>query len=558
MKVFTAILLACLNLVPTNVLAIVFEGQKLVIAGPSPYAIEAGKRVYEQGGNVFDVSVTVALVLSVVSPYYAALGGGGFALIRKAGESPSALDFREVAPSTMGPKFFEKKGPRDSVDGPLAVGVPGIPAGLWELHKKYGRLHWSRLFNEAIDLAERGFLVSGEWVRETEKNKERFNKAGKSIFFGKEGQSLKPGDRHRHKALAKVLKEMRNRGITSFYRGSVANDIIESLERLGGVMSKQDLETYSPRWLTPIEENFGKARVFLMPPPSSGGHIVSLALRLAEKQNLKKVPLFSVEEFHLLGEILSRGFRLRGLIGDPSFVGKDWESHFAEDRLKDILKTIDQKKTVKLDPIGKLDPTGKKEVNAKTDGETTHFSVIDQAGNAVAMTLTLNASYGSGVVTEKYGIALNNEIDDFSTRLNQPNLYGLVQGEANRVQGGKRPLSSMTPTLVTTADGSMLSLGAPGGPRIISSVFQVLYRVLARDMDLDLAVQAPRIHHQFIPHTLFIDPARFSHETIEGLKSLGHDIKESSIGKVYVVKRRSDGILEGAFDSRGEGAVGGF
>lgn len=288
-----------------------------------------------------------------------------------------------------------------------------------------------------------------------------------------------------------------------------------------------------------------------MPPPSSGGVIIRTALTLAERLKLREKKFLSVEELHLLAEIESRSFRGRLLLGDPDFHTNPLTYLNSKSQLEYLANSIDPHKATTLPPLSDSKPLSE-------SSETTHMNVMDADGNAVAMTLTLNGDYGSGVVSDKFGIALNNEMDDFTTHPNTQNMFGLYQGQGNRVQPGKRPLSSMSPTLVEKNGQIIMAVGAPGGPRIISGVFQALYRILGQDMDIDRAVQAPRVHHQFMPDVLTVDRERFAPESLDGLRKLGHKIEERSVARVYVVKRNNAGILEGAFDSRGEGAAGGF
>lgn len=541
--------LTSLTLPPKVAWSVPAEGTQVMISGPSPLAVGMGVELAEAGGNAVDVAVGVALALAVTSPYYAALGGGGFALVSM-GSGVEALDFRETAPKAAKANMFQDKDKNTSRDGGLAVGVPGIPAGLWALHKKYGKLHWSRLFVGPVRLAQKGFRVSGEWARLTEQNKARFNNAGKKTFLKANGAAYKPGELFIQKDLGRALSEMSNRNIASFYGGIVAQDIVKSVRQAGGVISMEDLHDYKVRWLKPISTDFLGHTVHLMPPPSSGGVVIASALNLIDRLKLQQYPAMSGKELHMMAEILSRSFRSRSELGDPDFHQNPIDKLLAPTHLKAMAESISE------DGSKALEPFTLKAGSEST--ETTHLSVMDQNGHAVSMTLTLNGSYGSGVVSERFGIALNNEMDDFTTQPNEPNMYGLVQGPANAVEPGKRPLSSMSPTLVEKNKKVVMSLGAPGGPRIISVVIQVLYRALANQMDLDWAVQAPRVHHQFFPHELLIDNARMSPDTKLDLEKRGHKLVEGWVGKAYVVRRNSKGFLEGAFDSRGEGAAAGF
>lgn len=531
--------------------AIPFKGSEILISAPSPYAVEVGQQVARAGGNVVDVAVAVGLTLAVTSPYFASLGGGGFALI-KFNKKVEALDFREMAPKATNKEFFVQRGKEASITGGAAVGVPGIPAGLWELHKKYGKLNWRALFPEPLKYSKEGFRVSGEWVEYTEETRDRFDVGGKKHFLKADKTVARPGDVLKQWYLSRALLAFRDKNVQGFYSGPVAKDIVDSVAKTGGVMTLEDLANYKVRWLDPMVTQFRDHKVYLMPPPSSGGVVIQTALELAKRVGVDKQAMFSVEEFHLLGEILSRAFKGRVQLGDPDFHKNPIERLLGAEQLDQLAKTISLSRSKQLE----IDEGKTKE---RESTETTHFNVMDKNGNTVSLTITLNGTYGSGVVSNDYGIALNNEMDDFTTRPNEPNQFGLIQGQGNLVEAGKRPLSSMSPTIVEKDGHTVLALGAPGGPRIISGVFQALYRVLVSDLDMDEAIQAPRVHHQFRPHRLLLDRHRFTPETIKALKEKGHQVDFlRGIAKVYGIKRHTNGSLEAAFDSRGEGAVGGF
>lgn len=524
------------------------EGHKVLISAANPYAVEAGRKVAGKGGNAVDVAVTVGLTLSVTSPFFGALGGGGFAMVKMDG-APEALDFREVAPAAMGKDYYLNLPKTASTVGAHAVGVPGVPAGLFALHKKYGKLAWSQLFEEPIRLARQGFPVSGEWVEKTKGETENFNASAKKRFLKKDGTDYKPGEILKQPDLAKALELLRDKKTEGFYSGPVAKDIVDSIAAGGGKMTLADLKNYKVRWLAPLVTDYEGHKVYLMPPPSSGGVVIMSALKMIEKLNVKAKPALSADEFHLLAEIEARAFRGRSLLGDPDFNKNPVTFLTSQTYVDQVTKDVSLKKAVALKPL--------QDSEIKESTETTHYTVLDSSGRSVAITTTLNGDYGSGMASDKFGIALNNEMDDFTTRPGEPNMYGLIQGSANAVEPGKRPLSSMSPTLVMKDDKVVVSMGAPGGPRIISGVLQVLYRVIGRGMNIDSAVQAPRVHHQFLPNKIFVDANRFSPEVLQSLRDRGHAVDEGWMAKVYIVRLRPDGLLEGAYDSRGEGAVGG-
>ncbi len=531
--------------------AIPAEGHRLQISAPTPYAVEVGKKIYEMGGNVVDVAVAIGLTISVTTPYYAALGGGGFALVKMGDEDPIALDFREVAPLGTSPDYFTKNKLSSRLGG-SAVGVPGNPMGLYDLHKKYGKLRWKTLFAAPLKLAEEGFQLSGEWIDKTEGSKKNFNPAGIKYFFKDPKTSYLPGEKLKQRQLAKALRLFRDQGPKGFYEGEVAKDLVNTVKENNGVLSFEDLKNYRTRWLKPLKTEFKGHEIYIMPPPSSGGVVIAQALKLIELVGLEKYPFLSVDELHLFGEIHSRAYRGRALLADPDFHKNPIDRLLDPKELEGLAKTISLKKAKALSPIDE------KKFFSQESTETTHFTVMDSKGNTVTFTTTLNGNYGSEVVSNIYGIALNNEMDDFTTEPGKPNMFGLIQGEVNNVEPGKRPLSSMTPTLVMKDKKVVLALGAPGGPRIISGVLHVLYRVLAQNLDLDLATQSPRVYHQFLPNTLYVDRNRLSPDVIKALEKRGHEVKEGGMAKVYAVQRTQDGLLKSAHDSRGEGASGGF
>ena len=547
-RLLTAITL----LFATAASAVPAEGTRIMISAPSAYAVEAGKAIAAEGGNLVDVAVAIGFTLAVTNPSNASLGGGGFALVSM-GDGVEVLDFREMAPAATSPEFYLRLGKGASWNGGTAVGVPGVPAGLWALHKRYGKLGWSRLLEGAIRLAENGIEFSGTESRYSESQQERFNAAGRRHFYRAANEPYRPGEILHQPALARALAQLRNHGPAGFYRGDVARDIAASVQAAGGVLTEADLARYEVRWLEPLVTEFRGHRVYMMPPPSSGGVVIKSALELIDRIGVGERAPLSVDEIHLLGEVLNRAFRGRALLGDPDYHANPFDRILSEDYLAEMARSIDVKRAVQLEPLVEKKPDDSK--------QTTQFSILDADGNAISLTVTLNGSYGSGVVSEKYAISLNNEMDDFTTRPGEPNAFGLVQGLGNVVEPGKRPLSSMSPTLVEKDGRIVMTLGAAGGPRIISSVVQTIYRVLVTGLDLDRAVQFPRIHHQFLPNKLYMDEFKFSPELIAGLQNKGHETVEQRpayLGRIKAVRLNDRNYLEAAYDNRSEGAVGGF
>ena len=541
-------LLLSLTLFSPRLVGAPLMGHKMMVATPSPLSAQIAEEIIGKKGNVVDVAVAIALVLSVTNPRHAALGGGGFAMI-KMGKSPvKALDFREVAPKSFSEDYYLKKDKMASRKGPHAIGVPGIPAGLWALHKRYGKLHWSVLFDEPIKLASKGFPITGENSMRLKSVYKDFNEAGKKHFLIN-GRPPLPGEVVKQKALSKALKLMRNRGITPFYHGQVGRDIVETIRGLGGTMTRDDLREYKVRWLEPIEKNYKGHKIYLMPPPSSGGLIISASLSMLDELKTDKLPPMSTQEFHHFAEVMKINFRNRNLLGDPDFVKNPTGEFLDKKKISQWVAQIEPEKLLKLSPINSQE--------FRESPQTTHFSVLDAEGNAVSMTITLNNVFGSKVVSNKYGIALNNEMDDFTTRLGEANSYSLTQGVNNKVQAGKRPLSSMSPTLVEKGGKIVAALGAPGGPRIITGVLMTLYRMLAQDYNIEEAIHAPRVHHQYNPDILFIDGKKLPPLSIEALEKIGHKVQPSWHSIVNGVRRTKEGILEAGFDYRAEGGAGG-
>ncbi|MEM7561740.1 MAG: gamma-glutamyltransferase, partial [Pseudomonadota bacterium] len=497
--------------------AVPAEGTRIMISAPSSYAVNAGKEIHAKGGNLIDVAVTVGLALSVTNPSNASLGGGGFALISM-GEGVQVLDFRESAPAATSPDFYVNLPKGASWNGGTAVGVPGVAAGYWAMHQRYGSLPWTDLFKAAMRLADEGIEFSGTESRYLEPQKKRFNPAGFKHFFKDETRHYLPGDLLKQPALAKALKMLRDQGPDGFYRGAVAKDIADSVQAAGGVITEQDLNDYQVRWLKPLETWFNGHRLFTMPPPSSGGVVIQSAFEIFNRIDIQKEKALSLNETHLMAEVLNRAFRGRALLGDPDYHDNPFSQILSSDYLDRMAASIDPSVSVQLEPL--------QQEPLDDSNETTQFTILDAEGNAISLTITLNGSYGSAVVSDAFGISLNNEMDDFTARPGEPNAYGLVQGLGNTVEPGKRPLSSMSPTLVAKDDKIVMALGAAGGPRIISSVIQTIYRVLVTDLDIDRAVQFPRVHHQFLPNKLYMDEYKFSPEIIAGLQRRGHETVE--------------------------------
>jgi gamma-glutamyltranspeptidase/glutathione hydrolase len=543
-----------LNLSLSNIAqAMPFEGHHILVAGPSPDSPAIAREIYQKGGNAIDAAVAIEFGLSVTQPYFASLGGGGFAMIKMNGKV-QALDFRETAPKAVSAELYKNLPIRGSIDGALAVGTPGVVAGLWALHQKYGKLKWSALLQPAIRLADGGIQVSGEFAELSERNEGRFNKSGLFVFRGRGKTALRSGDRIQQHLLANALRLIAFKGEAGFYQGPVAKDLVDTLQMAQGKITLEDLKNYRVRWLKPLETDYAGHHLYLMPPPSSGGVVMLQAFKLMEKLKMSEKKPLSVDEFHGLIEIMKLSYQGRALLGDPDFAKNPIAELTSDSFLQKQADLIHFDRSIDSTKLGDLSFA-----NQTTEkGETTNFSLIDKDGNAVAFTVTLNGDYGSGIVTNAYGIALNNEMDDFMTHPGKPNMFGLIQGDANAVRPGARPLSSMSPLIAEKNGVTRLAIGSPGGPRIISAVFQTVHRILAQKMDVERAIYTPRVHHQFLPNIVRYDAWGFTPETLAALEKRGHKMDPGSTAKVYAVERLDDGTLRASADRRGEGAAGGF
>ncbi len=473
------ILHLCLLLIPPQDATALDRG---VVVSPEPRAGEVGAAVLRRGGNAVDAAVATFFALAVTFPNAGNLGGGGFMMIHT-DRGATALDFRETAPGKAHRDLYlDKDGnvvPDLSLRTHLASGVPGSVQGVWESHRKYGTLPWKDLLAPAIRLAEEGFALD-EWTARS------FSHGPKETNFGKYFRG-KPREVFRQSELAATLRRIAEKGPDDFYRGETSRLIVAEMKRGNGIITLKDLDEYRAVWRAPAEGRYRGHRIVSMPPPSSGGIAVIQILQMLEKFEVPKHN--SPEYVHLLAEIEKRVFADRShWLGDPDFVQVPaflTDRAYAASRGRGI--SLDRK----TDP-GAVQPGREKE-------NTTHFSIVDRRGNAVACTTTLNDSYGSGIVVEGAGFLLNNEMDDFSAKPGVPNMFGVTGGEANSIRPRKRMLSSMSPTLVYKGDRLWLVLGSPGGPTIITTVAQVILNKIDHKMTLQEAVKAPRFHHQWPP-----------------------------------------------------------
>jgi gamma-glutamyltranspeptidase/glutathione hydrolase len=525
------------------------------VASAAPAATQAGLEILRAGGNAVDAAVATAIALAVVHPQAGNLGGGGFAVLRMEGEV-SALDFREAAPAAADhDMYLDEHGEpvtRKSLVGPLAAGVPGSPAGLWELHLRYGKLDWAQVVAPAARLAGDGFVVTPRLEQSVLKAARllgRFPETAAVWLPG--GEPPAAGSVMKIPALAATLRAYAEHGPKAITGGPLAAAIETASDRHGGVLTVADLETYRPVWREPIVFDAFGWRVASMPLPSSGGIILGQTVGLLERAEWQRTPRFGAERAHLLAEAWRRAYADRFLLGDPSTTRATAADLLDEDWLDQRARELRSLQATPSAEIRSWSPPGEREST-----ETTHLSVADGAGNVVSITTTLNGSFGCGLLVPGVGFLLNNEMDDFAAAPGRPNFYGLIQGEANAVGPGKRMLSSMSPT-VAWRETETVALGSPGGSTIPTVTVQVLLNVVVDGDDIQAAVNRPRIHHQWMPDQIVVEPDALAPETARELERRGHELKErGQLGEVNAVRTTSDGIVEAAADPRGPGSAG--
>ncbi|MDG1063190.1 MAG: gamma-glutamyltransferase [Flavobacteriaceae bacterium] len=517
-----------------------------------------GAEILKKGGNVFDAMIGTELALAVCYPYAGNIGGGGFMVYRLADGSTGSLDYRERAPAAAHKDLYLDSSGHYQQDlskiGGLAVGVPGTIAGLFEVHEKFGSLPIEMLIQPAIDLANNGFVV-------TEQQAQRINKYGPIIEATSGGSSLytrpyKTGDTIKNPALAKTFTTIAQKGVDGFYRGPIAQHISSFLQEHRGIIDTTDLANYRAQWRTPITTTFQDLTIISMGPPSSGGICLSQLLGMLEDHDLSTMAHHSSDYIQIIVEAERRAFADRShYLGDPDFVTVPSAQLLDRDYLQQRMSDFTSEKATPSSEIGYGTlPTYESD-------ETTHYSIVDPKGNAIAVTTTINGGYGAKLFDDDLGFFYNNEMDDFSAKPGTPNMFGLVGGQANAIEPGKRMLSSMTPTIVERDGAFWMSLGTPGGSTIITSVLQVILNTQLFDMPLQQAINEPRFHHQWLPDMVRFEPQRFDSLVLKSLENKGYVIhqKESTIiGKVDAVMRTADGRLEGGADPRGDDAAIGF
>lgn len=536
-------------------------GQKAMVVSAHPLASEIGANILAEGGNAIDAAIAVQFALQVVFPEAGNIGGGGFAVIRLSDGTNAALDFREKAPKSADrDMYLDNEGnvvPGKSRVGHLAAGVPGSVAGMWTLHQKYGSLPWADLLKPSIELSYFGYKITDLGATNFNRFQDVFSEvnAPNEPWMVKEG-GWNAGDSVIQRALAATFSQISANGRDGFYKGIVANQIVAEMERGGGLITLDDLESYEAVWREPVVGDYRGHKIISMPPPSSGGVALIQLLQGAGMHDVKALGHNKAETIHLLTELERRVYADRAThLGDPDFYDVPVDMLLSKSYNEDRFGTIDKDQKTSSQEIKE----GAVDIIEST--ETTHFSVVDEEGNAVSITTTLNGYYGCKVVVDGAGFFLNNEMDDFSAKPGVPNMFGLVGAEANSIAPEKRMLSSMTPTILEK-DGKLFMVnGTPGGSTIITSVFQTIMNVIDHGMTMQEAVNAARIHSQWLPDSIYIEPNALTKAVRDGLMNKGHGIssRERTMGKIDAILVRPDGTLEGAADvTRGDDTAIGF
>jgi gamma-glutamyltranspeptidase / glutathione hydrolase len=533
------------------------RAKQSMVVSREKHATDAGEAVLESGGNVVDAAVTVAFALAVTHPYAGNLGGGGFMLVRFADGRSAFLDFRERAPGAASHDMYldpEGKVTKDSQVGYRASGIPGTVRGMAYAHEKWGKKPWKQLVNPAYVLASKGFPVS--WAlsqslqaKGTSERLAQFPDSKRIFLNG--GKFYQPGDKLVQTDLARTLKRIRDRGAKDFYEGETAKLLAADMKAHGGLITLEDLKGYKAIERQPLTGKYKGYDIITSPPPSSGGIGVLQMLGVLAGTDYQKSGAGSAASLHMIVETMRRYFADRSeYLGDPDFYKVPVSALLNPRYIVNLRQSIDPKKAT---PSSEVKPGN---LTAYETTETTHFSIADGQGNAVAVTYTLNGGFGSGVTAEKLGFLLNNEMDDFSPKPGEPNMFGLIQGEANAIVPRKTPLSSMTPTIVTKDGKLFFVTGSPGGPTIINSVLQTILNVTDFKMNAQEAVDQPRIHHQWMPDNIRAEKT-LSPDTVEMLRKMGHKVDvTNSIGEVSAIL--FDGTwLQGAPDGRVEATAKG-
>ncbi len=519
-------------------------------------ASKIGIKILKKGGNAFDAMMATELALAVSYPSAGNIGGGGFMVYRMSDGAIGALDYRERAPiKSSRDMYLDDNGniiEGLSMIGALSIGVPGTIAGIFEAHEKFGKLEIEEIISPVIDLAKNGFVITENQQMRINENRKYFQLANKSkILFD---DNFKKNDTIRNHKLAATLERIMVNGKNEFYHGETAKKLVEFINQNGGIISLEDLKIYKPIWRDPITFNYDGLKIISMSPPSSGGICINQIMTMIEPYNLKSFGHNSINYIKLLVEAERRSFADRShFLGDPDFISIPTKILTNKDYLENRMVDFSFEEPTDSNKIGYGD------ILIPEANETTHYSIVDQFGNAIAVTTTLNGTFGSKLFADELGFFLNNEMDDFSSKPGFPNMYGLIGGEANKIEPKKRMLSSMSPTIVEKDGELYMTLGTPGGSTIITSVVQTILNVHEFEMTMNEAVNSPRFHHQWKPDSIRIELDYFDRDVIEGLLKSGYRLNDKgTIGRVDGILIRDDKMLEGGADKRGDDTALGF
>tara|TARA_B100001113_G_scaffold52332_1_gene38358 strand:+ start:4463 stop:6142 length:1680 start_codon:yes stop_codon:yes gene_type:complete len=546
------IIFSCIDK-PTNQGLIAKNG---MVVSAREEASKIGVEILKKGGNAFDAMIATDLALAVSYQSAGNIGGGGFMVYRKSDGQTGALDYREKAALTATKDMYlDDEGniiKGMSLVGAMAVGVPGTIAGIFEVHNKFGSLPIEVLFQPAIDLAKNGIIVTKKQSNRIKRHQNYFKLANKERIPFQE--KINKGDTLKFPNLANTLNRIMKNGRDEFYKGETAKKLVDFINDNNGIISLKDLELYEAVWRDPIEFSYDNLKIISMSPPSSGGICLEQIMKMIEPYEIHKMEHNSLDYFKLLVEAERRSFADRSYyLGDPDFVNIPKEELVSNEYILDRMSNFSFDSPTPSDEIS----YGKVEI-LESD-ETTHYSIVDQFGNAISVTTTLNGTYGSQLYCSELGFFLNNEMDDFSSKPGSPNMFGLIGGSANKIEPQKRMLSSMTPTIVEKDNKLLMALGSPGGSRIITSVLQTILNVHEFNMNMNIAVNSPRFHHQWMPDSIKIESNSFNPKLIEELKLFGYNIGyKDPIGVVDGILVLPSGLLEGGADNRGDDTAIGF